>query len=176
MIGGMQLATKRLRLREFLGKDHDAVHRYASDPEVTRYMDWGPNDENATRVFLQEVRSSAASYPRSRYALAVVRRDLDQLIGSVELQLAGSKPDSAALGYVFARQSWGNGYATEAADALLRYGFDELGLHEIMATCDPNNNASAAVLEKIGMRPEGYLEHHVYAKGEWRDRLLFVAP
>jgi ribosomal-protein-alanine N-acetyltransferase len=176
MIVGMQLATKRLRLREFVLKDHDAVHRYAGDPEVTQYMDWGPNDTEATQLFLQEARSSAASYPRSRYALAVVRRDLDELIGSVELLLSSGDDHTGVLGYVLAHQSWGNGYATEAASALLRYGFDELGLREITATCDPSNGASAAVLEKIGMRAEGYLQRHVYAKGEWRDRLLFVAP
>jgi RimJ/RimL family protein N-acetyltransferase len=80
------------------------------------------------------------------------------------------------LGYVLARPSWGNGYATEAAGALLRYGFDELGLATISATCDPDNTASATVLEKIGMRPDGCLGHSVYAREEWRDRLLFVAP
>ena len=80
------------------------------------------------------------------------------------------------LGYVLARRSWGNGYATEAAAALLRYGFDELGLHTISATCDPENTASAAVLRRIGMRQVGYLHRQVYVRGEWRDRLLFSAP
>ena len=75
MIAGMELVTERLRLREFLGKDHEAVHRYAGDPEVTRFMDWGPNDVQATETFLSEARTSAARYPRNRYALAVVRRD-----------------------------------------------------------------------------------------------------
>lgn len=176
MIVGMELVTERLRLREFVAKDHEAVHRYASDPEVTLYMEWGPNDLQATKVFLDEADRSASRYPRSRYALAVVRRDRNELIGSVELQVASEQSGQGTLGYVLARSSWGHGYATEAATALLRYGFDELGLQTISATCDPENTSSAAVLQKIGMRQERYLHHHVYARGEWRDRLLFVAP
>jgi [ribosomal protein S5]-alanine N-acetyltransferase len=176
MIVRVELITERLRLREFFGKDHEAVHRYASDPEVTRYVDWGPNDLKATEVFLFEARRSAATYPRSRFVLAIVRRDLNELIGSVELLLTGEQGDQGTLGYVLARRSWGNGYATEAATALLRYGFDELGLRTISATCDPDNTASAAVLAKIGMRQEGYLPHQVYTRDRWRDRLLFAAP
>jgi [ribosomal protein S5]-alanine N-acetyltransferase len=172
----MELVTERLRIREFVLKDHAAVHRYASDPEVTRYMDWGPNDLKATEVFLQEAAGSASRYPRIRYALAAVRRDRNELIGSVELQVASEHGDRGVLCYVFARPSWGNGYATEAASALLRYGFDELGLRTISATCDPDNTGSAAVLEKIGMRREGRLRHSVYAREAWHDRLLFVAP
>jgi ribosomal-protein-alanine N-acetyltransferase len=73
------------------------------------------------------------------------------------------------------RYSWGRGYATEAAAALLRYGFDELGLQKISATCDPNNTASVGVLRKIGMRQEAYLPRHVAKGDERHDRLLFTA-
>jgi [ribosomal protein S5]-alanine N-acetyltransferase len=173
MLCGMELATERLLLREFVFDDQEAVHRYAADPEVTWFTDWGPNDHEATRVFLHEVVASATSDPRSRYALAVVRRDLDELIGSIELQVGDDR--QGMLGYVLARNSWGNGYATEAAAALLRFGFDELGLQTISATCDPNNSTSAAVLKKIGMRQEAYLPRQVAKGDEWHDRLLFTA-
>ncbi len=169
----MELVTARLRIREFVPQDHAAVHRYASDPEVTRYTDWGPNDPAATEVFLAEARTSATTDPRTRYALGVVRRDLDELIGSVELQISSEEEGRGVLGYVLARQSWGRGYATEAAATMLRYGFEELGLRTISATCDPDNTASAAVLQRIGMHGEAYLQHHVHIRGEWRDRLLF---
>jgi RimJ/RimL family protein N-acetyltransferase len=175
-IAGVELVTERLRIREFVAKDLPAVHRYASDPQVTSYMDWGPNDTRATDVFLQQAAASASSFPRSRYAMAVVRRDRDELIGSVELHVASDQEGRGVLGYVLARDSWGNGYATEAATALLRYGFDELGLRSITATCDPDNIASAAVLNKIGMHAEGCMHHSVYVRAEWRDRLLFAAP
>jgi ribosomal-protein-alanine N-acetyltransferase len=69
------------------------------------------------------------------------------------------------MGYVLVRARWGQGYATEAAMANLRFGFDELGLHKIMATCDTENIASARVLGKIGMRVEDNLYQHVLIRG-----------
>lgn len=172
----MELLTERLRLREFVVEDHGAVHRFASDPEVTRYTDWGPNDPEATEMFLAEAQASASAAFRTRYALAIVRRDLDQLIGSVELHVTSQENGHGGLGYVLGRRSWGQGYATEAAARMLRYGFVELGLRSISATCDPGNAASVAVLEKIGMHQVGLLHHHVFSRGEWRDRLRFAVP
>jgi RimJ/RimL family protein N-acetyltransferase len=172
----MELLTERLRLREFVVEDHEAVHRYASDPEATRYTDWGPNAPQATEVFLAEAQASAAYVPRSRYALAIVRHDRNELIGSVELQITSQEDGCGVLGYVLGHDSWGQGYATEAAAGMLRYGFVELRLRSISATCDPDNAASAAVLEKIGMHQVGHLHHHVYSRGEWRDRLQFTCP
>jgi len=65
-------------------------------------------------------------------------------------------------------------YATEAARALLTFGFGQLRLHRIFATCDPANTASARVLEKIGMQREGLLREHEWVKGRWRDSFLYA--
>ena len=75
---------------------------------------------------------------------------------------------------MLARAHWGYGYATEAAVEMLRFGFSDLGLHKISATCDPDNAASIGVLTKIGMTREGYLSEHMLVHGQWRDRLLFA--
>jgi hypothetical protein len=77
------------------------------------------------------------------------------------------------IGYVLARDAWGKGYASEAADLVIKFGFDELKLHKISATCEPFNFASAKVLQKAGLVIEGYLKKHIFIKGQWRDTLLF---
>jgi RimJ/RimL family protein N-acetyltransferase len=89
------------------------------------------------------------------------------------LRVVSSEHRRGEIGYVLAREFWGHGYATEAARRLLTFGFDELDLHKITATCDPENRASVAVLTKNGMYQEGVLRDHVYVRGQWRDRLLF---
>jgi [ribosomal protein S5]-alanine N-acetyltransferase len=104
-------------------------------------------------------------------AAVVVRSDVERLIGSIELRVV-SCGHRGEIGYVLARESWGHGYATEATYRLLAFGFNELGLHKISATCDPENRASVAVLTKCGMHQEGVLRDHAYVRGEWRDRLL----
>ncbi len=78
------------------------------------------------------------------------------------------------LGYVFDPDHHGNGYATEAAAALLRVGFEGLGLHRIIARIDARNSASAAVLRRIGMRQEAHLLENEWFKGEWTDELDFA--
>ncbi|WP_412746166.1 GNAT family N-acetyltransferase [Krasilnikovia sp. MM14-A1004] len=113
--------------------------------------------------------------PRTRFALAVLDRAGQALIGSAELSITSAAHRQGSTGYVLARPWWGQGLATEAAEAMLGLGFDRLGLHKISATCDPGNLASGRVLTKIGMRREGHLHDHLYVRGSWRDRLLFAA-
>jgi ribosomal-protein-alanine N-acetyltransferase len=65
------------------------------------------------------------------------------------------------------------GYATETAQRLLRFGFATLGLHRIIGQCDPRNTASARVLERIGMRYEGHLRDTMLIRDGWRDSLIY---
>jgi RimJ/RimL family protein N-acetyltransferase len=169
----VELMTTRLRLRDFELGDYQAVHAFATDLAVVRYVEWGPNTPEETETFLHEARASADVSPRRRYALAViVQSDAERLIGSIELRVVSCEHRRGEIGYVLARESWGLGYATEATRRLLAFGFNELGSHKISATCDPGNRASVAVLTKNGMHQEGLLREHVYAQGQWRDRLL----
>lgn len=173
-MSSVELITTRLRLRDFELRDYQAVHAFAADLAVVRYVDWGPNTPKETHAFLREARASADVSPRRRYALAVVVRSYaEMLIGSIELRVISCEHRRGEIGYVLARESWGHGYATEATHRLLAFGFNELGLHKISATCDPENRASVAVLTKNGMHHEGVLRDHVYLRGRWRDRLLF---
>ena len=175
MISEMELVTSRLLLREFAGSDRAAVHGYAGDPAVTRFMDWGPNSREDTVAVLAEVPGEANAVPRSNYTLAVVVRTDDELVGAVHIGETSREHRRGEMGYVLAQAHWGRGYATEAAAAILRFGFDEVGFHRIAATCDPENIASARVLEKIGMQYEGHLRQHLLIRGQWRDRLAFAA-
>jgi RimJ/RimL family protein N-acetyltransferase len=172
-MSSVELMTTRLRLRDFEVRDYQAVHGFATDLAVVRYVEWGPNTPEETKAFLREAKASADVSPRRRYALAVVvQSDPEKLIGSIELRVVSCEHRRGEIGYVLARESWGLGYATEATRRLLAFGFKELGLHKISATCDPENRASVAVLRKNGMHQEGVLRDHVYARGQWRDRLL----
>jgi ribosomal-protein-alanine N-acetyltransferase len=171
----MELNTSRLILREFCTDDRAAIHTFASDAEVTRYTDWGPNGLADTTAFLSDVTRDGQNRPRSRFALAVVHRQDHVLIGSIELRITSNTHGRGEMGYVLGRSWWGRGYASEAAAAILRFGLDDLGLHKVTATCDPDNTASARVLTKIGMQHEGHLRDHLHLRDQWRDRMLYSA-
>ncbi len=176
MLGVLSLPLdgERLLLRNFVAEDLPAVLDYSADPEVVRFLLWGPNDEAQTRVFIEHAVAQAAMPSRQAYTLAVVRKADGRLIGACDLRIHSVEDREGDIGYVFSREAWGQGYATEAARTVIEAGFRQLGLHRIYATCDPENIASARVLEKSGMQREGHLRQHKLAKGRWRDSLLYA--
>lgn len=146
------LETKRLLLRKFAPDDFTAVHSYASVPENTVYMGWGPNTEAQTRAFLNMAITKAEETPCVDYQYAAVLKETGRLIGACNLTIAG---DEAEIGWILHRDVWKQGLGSEMGRALLERGFDELKLHRIYAHCDAENIASYRVMEKIGMRREG---------------------
>ena len=111
--------------------------------------------------------------PRIVYTFALVRREDNKLIGSCGITIRSEPNKEAEMGYILNKSHWNQGYTTEAANRLMRFGFQQLGLHRIYATCDPANVASFKVMEKIGMKREGLLRQHKLEKGKWRDSLLY---
>ncbi len=174
-LADVHLETPRLILRELALEDAVAVQAWAADPEVYRYMPWGPNTMEDTAVFLRGVIDARRAKPRSTFELGFLARDSGELIGAGGCRIRSVEHRAGDLGYVLRRAAWGRGYATEAAAALLEFGIRVLGLHRVWATCHVDNTRSARVLEKIGMRREGRLRHHVRARGEWRDSYLYAA-
>jgi [ribosomal protein S5]-alanine N-acetyltransferase len=162
------IETRRCLLRKFSLNDFDSVHEFGADEEVTRFMDWGPNDAAATRAFLERVVEDGAQ----GLEFAVVECHTGRLIGSCGIHAGGRS--RAEIGYCLEKRAWGRGLGTEVAAALVRFGFDELRLHRIQARCDPMNMASARILEKVGMKYEGRLRECVWVRGEWKDRKLFA--
>lgn len=167
----MRIETERLIIREFVLQDTEAVHRYASDPLVTAYMDWGPNSEQETADFIIRAVRMQQQQPRTDFELAVVLKETDALIGGCGIHM--SEPLQGEIGYCLGPLYWRHGYASEAAAALLQFGFHELGLHRIFATCRPQNIGSAAVMIKIGMTYEGHIRGHKRHKGGWHDSHLY---
>jgi [ribosomal protein S5]-alanine N-acetyltransferase len=104
--------------------------------------------------------------------LGVFLRENDALCGGAGLMIE-AEHRRAELGYWIGVPHWGKGYATEAATALVKYGFEHLGLHRIFAGHFAGNSASAAVLRKIGMRHEGRQRAHILKWGEFLDLELY---
>lgn len=161
----------RLTLRDFVAADEAAVHAYASDPVVTRFLVWGPNTAEDTHRFIRDAIACSQAPERTNFDLAVVHTESRKLIGGAAIRVTDAERHEGEIGYVFSRDVWSRGYATEAAEALLRFGFDHLGLRRITATCDAGNHASAKVLQKAGMHLEDNVS--VSVRGAWRDCLLF---
>ena len=162
-----------ITLREFQFDDWKEVHEYASQERACIYQPWGPNNEDETKAFVRMIVEDAQKNPRTRFAFAVTIQEGSKVIGAGEINVRDAGNRKGEISYIINPQYWGNGYATEAAGLLLRFGFTKLNLHRIYATCDPRNLASSKVLEKIGMKYEGRMRDVLLIRDGWRDSLLY---
>ena len=113
------IRTDRLLLREFADADFDAVHAYGSDPEVSRYMPWGPNTPDDTRDFLGRARANQDASPRIDFNLAIEHQTDGRVIGSIGLHPYDEPNRTAEIGYCLHRAYWRQGLGYEAARALI---------------------------------------------------------
>ena len=161
------LRTDRLTLRPMQVSDARDMYAYARREDVTAYLLWSPHpSESYTAEYLR--------YIRGRYALgefydwAVVENDGGRMIGTCGFTRFDFPHNAGELGYVLNPAYHGKGYGTEAAERVLRFGFETLRLHRIEAKFMQGNEASRHVMEKLGMRFEGYRRDGMLVKGTYR--------
>ena len=143
------LVTGRLRLRPLVSDDLDVLHSLWTGPEVRAFL-WDGAIISRERT-AGVIASSEVDFATHGFGLwAVLPREEDTLIGFCGLRRFGEPPEVEIL-YGLFPMYWGRGLATEAASAMLRHGFDELGLKKIFARADAPNAASIRVMEKTGM-------------------------
>ena len=163
-----EIPTDRLRLRPFEITDAEDVSILAGDEEIAR------NTLNIPHPYQREhaedwIASQRGQFERRESVTYAVTRITDgTLLGAVGLILDAAN-DSAELGYWIGKPFWGNGYATEAARAVVVWAFGFLDLNRIHASHFPRNPASGRVLQKLGMRHEGRLRQHVKKWGMYLD-------
>jgi RimJ/RimL family protein N-acetyltransferase len=169
------IQTDRLTVRPFQPDDLDALSEIQSRPEITRFLYWEPRDREQVRPVLDDrIRRSTLDGEGQTITVAVVWRETGALVGDVNLYWISEAHRAGEIGFVFHPGYQGRGFATEAAEVMLRLGFEGLGLHRIIGRLDGRNQASARVLEKLGMRREAHFVENEYVKGEWTDEVVYA--
>jgi RimJ/RimL family protein N-acetyltransferase len=167
--------TGRLLLRPYTDADLDDFHASRGRPEVCRYLMISSLDrEQAAEMLQLRKRESVLVRAGEVLSLAVVLPATGQVIGEAVLKWLSGEHRQGEVGYLVHPDHEGHGYATEVASAMLRLGFEDLGLHRIVGELDARNTASARVLERLGMRKEALFEHALLVKGEWVDQLFYA--
>lgn len=162
------LETDRLLLRPFTSEDTETVQRLVNDPEIvatTRALHF-PYPEGAAARWIAQQPEAWLSGRAAIFAIALKRTGL--VIGTVGLEIEAAD-ERAELGYWIDPAFWNRGYASEAAPAVVEFGFRQLGLNRIMAEHLLHNPASGRVLAKSGFRPEGVLRQHARKWGRFYD-------
>ena len=160
------IRTERLTLRALRELDAEDMFEYAKDPAVTRHLLWS---EHKNLAFTKEY----LAYVESRYALgdfydwAITLTSSGKMIGTCGFTRIDTVNNAAEIGYVLSPAYHHMGIATEAASAVMKFGFETLSLHRIEAKFMEGNNASRAVMERLGMTFEGFERDAVFVKGRY---------
>lgn len=170
----MQLRTERLLLREFEPDDWHAMAAYWAHPLYSRYYAEFPDPNAFVRELVARFVTSQSAEPRQAWQLAIIDPASGELLGNCGIRINDAELREANIGYELNPAVWGRGYATEAATAILRFGFTELHLHRVWADCVADNTGSAHVLEKLGMRREAHFREHQYYRDRWWDTLIYA--
>jgi len=166
--------TERLQLRRFTPDDLEAYSTYHRLPEVYRYL-YAPTPDNAQLADqLAQAIASRFSQDGDIFYCAVTLKDSGELIGEVLLKLANRAALQAEIGYIFSPAYAGKGYASEAVQAMLDQGFNQVGCHRIFARLDAANQGSIGVVERLGMRKEAHLRQNDRFNGQWGDELIYA--
>ncbi|MEA4832477.1 hypothetical protein SDC9_74469 [bioreactor metagenome] len=158
------IETQRLFIRRFTPEDWKDLNDYLSDPKVVFYEPYDVFTED-------ECRNEAIKRSKDDAFWAVCLKDSKKLIGNIYL----SKQDfnTWELGYVFNLKYQGNGYATESGRAIINYAIQKYNARRIIAMCNPDNERSWKLLERLNMRREGHLKQNIYFKTDGNNQPIW---
>ncbi|MEK3833821.1 MULTISPECIES: GNAT family N-acetyltransferase [unclassified Paenibacillus] len=154
----MLLETERLIVRGFSENDWSDLHEYLSLEQVLKYEPGGVSGE-------EECKNMARERAEGDCFWAVSLKETNKMIGHVYFgQQEPAEFKTWMIGYIFNPDFYGKGYATEACQRVLEYGFEELGIHRVVAMCNPENASSWRLLERLNMRREGHFKKKAFFK------------
>lgn len=171
----MIIVTQHLTLREFEKGDLDAMLAYWSDPRYLQYYEQSDAEQrsNLARRLLQMFLDNQQEQPRTKFQLAITLRDDSQLIGNVGVRMSNADATEGDVGCELAPDYWNLGYATEANEAMIAFGFEQLGLHHLSASTMAPNLGARRVLEKLGMTLEGELRETTLLADGWANSVIY---
>jgi len=167
-------AGDRLVLREFSEEDWEGLHAYSADERLCLFLNWGPNSEEDSRQFVQYAVDQQKEEPRNHFELVIANKESGEIVGNCCIRITHPHHREGELHVIVRRADWGKGYGSEGIAAMLDFGFRELYLHRIYSMVDPEDVATARVLEKNGLKREGHFREHKWIKEDWRDTLYYA--
>ena len=162
-----RLESERLKFRAIKRSDIDDMFEYSKRSETSEYLLWSPHQTIYTTQGLIDVILS--KYKAGEYNdWAIVLKKTNKMIGTCGFTNIDDENKVVEIGYVLNPDFWGNGYATEAVKTIMKFAFEELDANRIEAKFIKGNDASLAVMKKVGMTFEGYHRDAIISKGKFK--------
>ena len=174
MLDETRLHTPRLLLDALRGEDAAALYRYRADPAVSRYQGWCPASLDEAQRFIVRCAAVTPDTPGSWFQRAIRQRDSGELIGDLGLHFVAEASATVELGISLAPAHQRQGLAAEALQAALRWIFEDLRKHRVIASVDPRNQPCMTLLAGIGMRREAHFVESLPDATGWADDVIFA--
>jgi RimJ/RimL family protein N-acetyltransferase len=170
------IETERIILRKFKESDADAFFKYRPNPQVALYQGEGWENYKFEQAveFVKEQMNFEPGIPDTWFQIAIELKDTGNLIGDCAIHTLPQDINQVEIGFTLDPMYQNKGFGTEAIKCLLGYIFNVLNKHRVIAVTDVRNKNSIKLLEKIGMRREGYFIKNAWNKGEYTDEYLFA--
>ena len=169
----LPVRTDRLILRAHTMADLDAWQEMYSDPRFVRYLYDSPLDREGAADSLRKRLTTDLPETDGQWLNLGIELD-GRLIGDAGVGIHSRQHRQCEIGYVLAPAVQGRGFATEAARAMVDLAFTHLDAHRVFGRLDGRNEASARLLERLGMRREAHLRENEWIKGEWTDEVIYA--
>ncbi|MEM9648697.1 MAG: GNAT family N-acetyltransferase [Bacteroidota bacterium] len=171
----IKLQTQRLLLSPISPSDLEKIHELHSLPETDRFNTLGiPDSLNQTREIIEDWVKKNNNGDNTNFTLKIKHTESQEFVGLIALNLGAPKFKIAEVWYKLHSDFWKKGFATEALNRILTFGFVDLGLHRIEAGCAVENLGSIRVLEKVGMTREGRKRQVLPLKDGWSDNFHYA--
>lgn len=170
----MKLHTKRLLLEKLEMKHAESFYSYRSDAETNKYQGWIPYALEDCKHFIKNRIAEQMNTEGTWFQFAILHKETNELIGDLGIHFLPGDNHQAEIGCTISKKYHGNGYATEALSQVIDHLFRELKKHRITASIDPNNLASAKLVEKLGFRKEAHFKESILLNGTWIDDVIYA--
>ena len=169
-----EILTERQSLRDLEVSDGPRVFAYHKHPDISRFQSWGTESVDVVQSYIRGLSAIEPGTPGPWYQVGIFLRAGGKLIGDCGFRVLESDPEQAEIGITLAPEFQGQGYATEALEAILDYLLVTLEKHRVFGSVDPRNVPSMKLLQRIGMRQEAHFVKSLWFKGEWVDDVIFA--
>lgn len=170
----IEILTERLLLRPIQRNDAESVFNYRSDSITNNYQGWIPKTVDDVLVFINERVSPVLDMQDTWFQFVITIKENREIIGDIGLHFFDSDNKQVEIGCTIAKKEQKKGFAYEAMAEIIKFTFNNLNKHRIIASIDPRNEASIKLVNRLGMRQEAHFKESILQNGEWCDDLIYA--
>jgi len=174
MDNNILITLERLMLRPIQLADSASIFIYRSNSTVNQFQGWIPKTVDDVHDFITDRTSPEINVPGSWFQFAIVKKEINEIIGDVGVHFSDSDEFQVELGISLSQIHQGKGFATEALIGVINYLFNRMHKNRITASIDPRNQKSIQLFERLGFRKEAHFKQRYFINGEWVDDLVYA--